>query len=217
MKLTFGLALDGFRLAPGAVEFTQAAKQAGLKPILGATVLVEGQPARLYVQTTTGYHNLCRLLTTTTPHAESEDDPTEPRQVHLRLSQLDGLDAGLLAVGTDTRLSSVFDDRFYRAVSSLEEAKATSGSRCVAVLPVHYAERDDRWKWNIVQSIRTRTLLRQAHPGKLLDGDFHLRTPAEMTTIFRDFPDVVTNTLELAERCPFELPLSAPQFPVNAG
>ena len=128
MKLTFGLALDGFRLAPGAVEFTQAAKQAGLKPILGATVLVEGQPARLYVQTTTGYHNLCRLLTTTTPHAESGDDPTEPRHVHLRLAQLGGLNAGLLAVSADVRLSSVFDDRFYRAVSSLEEAKATSGS-----------------------------------------------------------------------------------------
>ena len=197
----------------GAVEFTQAAKQAGLKPILGATVLVEGQPTRLYVQTATGYQNLCRLLTTTTPHAESEDDPTEPRHVHLRLGQLDDLNAGLLAVSADTRLSSVFDGRFYRAVSSLEDAKAASGSRCVAMVPVHYAERDDRWKWNIVQSIRTRTLLRQTHPAKLLDGDFHLRTPAEMTALFRDFPDVVTNTLELAERCPFELPLGAPQFP----
>ena len=197
----------------GAVEFTQAAKQAGIKPILGATVLVEGEPARLYVENGTGYHNLCRLLSTTTPHADSDEDATEPRHVRLRLSQLDELNAGLLAVSANARLSSVFDDRFYRAVSTTEEAKAASGSRCIAVLPVHHAGREDRWKWNIVQSIRTRTLLRQAHPGKILDGDFHLHTAAEMTELFRDFPDALANTFELAGRCTFELPLGAPQFP----
>lgn len=197
----------------GAVEFTQAAKQAGIKPVLGAMVLVDGQATRLYVQNATGYHNLCRLLSTTAPHAESEGDSTEPRQVRLRLQQLHGLNDGLLAVSADGRVASVFDDSFYRAASSPDEAKAAGGSRCVALMPVHYAERDDRWKWNIVQSIRTRTLLRQTHPAKNLDGDFHLRTPAEMTALFRDFPAVLTNTFELVERCTFELPLGAPQFP----
>src|SRR4029077_388953 len=71
----------------GAVEFTQAAKRAGIKPILGATVLVEGQAVRLYVQDANGYHNLCRLLSTTRPHAESEGDSTEPRHVRLGLHQ----------------------------------------------------------------------------------------------------------------------------------
>src|ERR1019366_1390431 len=75
-------------------------------------------------------------------------------------------------------------DRFYRAVTDPKEAKMATGSRCVALLPIHYAARDDRWKWNIVQSIRTRTLLRQAHPAKILDGDFHLRTATEMTGLF---------------------------------
>ena len=197
----------------GAVEFTQAAKQVGIKPILGATVLVDGQAARFYVQSTTGYHNLCRLLSTATPHAESDEDSTEPRHVRLRLQELHDQNDGLLAVSADTRLSTVFGERFYRAVTGVDEARLASGSRCVAALPVHYAESADRWKWNIVQSIRTRTLLRQTHPAKVLDGDFHLRTPAEMTTLFRDFPDVLTNTFELAERCAFELPLGAPQFP----
>ena len=197
----------------GAVEFTQAAKKAGIKPILGAMVLVDGQAAHFYVQNTTGYRTLCRLLSTTTPHAESDDAPTEPRHVRLRLQELHEQNDGLLAVSADTRLSTVFGDRFYRAVANVDEAKAANDCRCVAVLPVHYADANDRWKWNIVQSIRTRTLLRQEHPGKALDGDYHLRTPAEMTALFRDFPDVLTNTIELADRCTFELPLGAPQFP----
>jgi PHP domain len=71
----------------GAVEFTQAAKRAGIKPILGATVLVESQPARLYVQNATGYYNLCRLLSTST--------------VRIGLQQLSGGNNGLLAVSAD--------------------------------------------------------------------------------------------------------------------
>jgi DNA polymerase III alpha subunit len=34
-----------------------------------------------------------------------------------------------------------------------------------------------------------------------------------MTSLFHDFPQVLTNTFELAERCTFELLLGAPQFP----
>ena len=46
----------------GAVEFVQAAKQAGIKPILGAELRVGGKPLLLYVESARGYHNLCRLL-----------------------------------------------------------------------------------------------------------------------------------------------------------
>ena len=41
---------------------SQAAKQAGIKPILGAELRVDGKPLLLYVESARGYHNLCRLL-----------------------------------------------------------------------------------------------------------------------------------------------------------
>jgi DNA-directed DNA polymerase III PolC len=197
----------------GAVELTLLAKAAGIKPILGATVLLEGQPTCLYVQDAAGYHNLCRLLSTTVRHADAEDDSTEPRQVRIGLDRLADANQGLIAVGTDARLSQVFGDRFYRIVSSAKDAKAAAGSRCVALLPSHYTQPQDRWKWNIVQSIRTRTLLQEAHPAKVLDGEFHLRSATEMNRMFHDYPQVLTNTFELAERCTFELQLGPPQFP----
>jgi nucleotidyltransferase/DNA polymerase involved in DNA repair len=46
----------------GAVEFVQAAKKSGIKPILGAELRVEGKPLLLYAESAGGYHNLCRLL-----------------------------------------------------------------------------------------------------------------------------------------------------------
>jgi DNA-directed DNA polymerase III PolC len=112
----------------------------------------------------------------------------------------------------------LFGDHFYFAATNLEDVQTarSAGFRPVVALPAHYGASQDRWKWEIVQSIRTRTLLRQEHPAKQLTGDFHFRSPAEMTALFRDCPEPLTNTLELAERCTFELPLGAPQFPAFA-
>jgi DNA polymerase III alpha subunit len=46
----------------GAVEFTLAAKEAGIKPILGVEISLEQKPLLLYVESTAGYGNLNRLL-----------------------------------------------------------------------------------------------------------------------------------------------------------
>ncbi len=46
----------------GAVEFAQAAKRAGIKPIFGTELQVGQHPLLLYVESARGYHNLNRLL-----------------------------------------------------------------------------------------------------------------------------------------------------------
>lgn len=61
----------------GAVEFVQAAKEAGVKPILGAELRLGDQPLLLYVASARGWHNLCRLLSN---HAgRTNRAPTKPR------------------------------------------------------------------------------------------------------------------------------------------
>ena len=62
----------------GAVEFVQAAKQAGIKPILGAELSVAEKPLLLYVETARGYANLCRLLSR---HAERTGQNAEEASV----------------------------------------------------------------------------------------------------------------------------------------
>src|SRR5205807_3713272 len=109
----------------GAVEFTQAARAAGIKPILGAELLVDGQVLRVYVENARGYANLCGLL------SEREErrsggawEREEALSLHsalrsphsafdgLRRQQLEGRTEGLLAVGTDPRLAPLFPNRF---------------------------------------------------------------------------------------------------------
>jgi DNA-directed DNA polymerase III PolC len=219
----------------GAVEFALAARQAGLRPVLGAEIRWNNCPLWLYVENLTGYRNLCRLLTEygrrpglpgqegETPEAEvvsqksHERKPVPAPQGWQTIRDLQGWDTtGLLAVATDTALAGLFPGRFYLAVCSPKALSGWSGVERfprVAMPPVHYAAPPDRWKYDVVQSIRTRTLLRQQHPDKRLEGDYHFPAPAEMREWFKEHPELLEHARELAERCEFDFNLGRLQFP----
>ncbi len=65
----------------------------------------------------------------------------------------------------------------------------------------------------MVQSIRTLTLLRQPHPEKRLDGEYHFRHPTEMQRLFAAHPELLAHSREIADRCSFSFSLGTPQFP----
>jgi DNA-directed DNA polymerase III PolC len=197
----------------GAVEFVQAAKQHGVKPILGTELRVGGQPLLLYVESARGYHNLCRLLSR---HAEraaiSGDEASVANQQRgqFRREELDGLADGLIAVSTDNRLADLFPNGFYHLAAS----RATSSNFPIVACPaIHYATTNDRQKYDILQSIRTLTLLRQQHPEKRSGDRLHFRAPTEMVGACREHADWLRHTHEIAERCRFDLPFGKPQFP----
>jgi DNA-directed DNA polymerase III PolC len=121
---------------------------------------------------------------------------------------------GLLAVSNNPRFAQFFPGRFYLETNTTEayEDRPVHGP-CLASLPAHYELPSDRWKHDLVQSIRTLTLLRQQHPAKRLDGQYHFRTPAEMQSLYAAHPELLANSLELAERCNFSFLLGRPQFP----
>jgi len=196
----------------GAVEFMQAAKQHGVKPILGTQLCVGDKPLLLYVESARGYHNLCRLLSRRAESTAGDDEGSVATQQRrpLRRSELEGFTEGLIAVSADETLAPLFPQRFYR----LADARDTTSRFPVVACPaIRYAAEVDRQKYDIVQSIRTLTLLRQEHPEKHTSGRFHFRSAAEMVNACREHPDWLEHTHEIAERCAFELPFSKPQFP----
>ncbi len=192
----------------GAAEFAQAARQAGIKPILGAELSVGGHTLLAYAATARGYANLCRVLSRPNNRETGDEASVANRQrAPFRRSDLEGWTEGLLAVSDDPALADLFPGRFYQAA-----AKVPGRFPAVLCPPVRYGTPDDRLKFDVVQSIRTRTLLRQAHAGKQ-DGPFHFRSPAEVAPWFARHPDWAAHSLELAERCAFEFPFGPPQFP----
>jgi DNA-directed DNA polymerase III PolC len=196
----------------GAVEFVQAAQSAGVKPIVGAEVPVVNGTLLLYAESGRGYHNLCRLLSHHAERTRSADESSVATQQRraFHLSELDGFTEGLLAVGDDARFAELFPRRFYRLVTSPRPA---NDFPMVAAPAVRYAAPGDRLKYDIVQSIRTLTLLRETHPEKRAEGRFHFRAPSELIPACAAQPEWLLNTLEIAERCQFDFPFGPPQFP----
>ncbi|TMP99195.1 MAG: PHP domain-containing protein [Verrucomicrobia bacterium] len=205
----------------GAAHFAQTAREAGIKPIIGTELEVGDHRLLLYVESTSGYHNLCRLLSRKIKRIQTKaqgavDNETVAVQLRrpLQRRDLEGTTDGLIAMSSDARLAELFPGRFYFGVQRPDQLKqAPAGLPRVLYRPVHYASPGDRLKFDIVQSIRTLTLLRQAHRDKKEGGDFRFQSPAEIQHGFGDAPDVPANTIEIAERCTFDFPFGKQQFP----
>jgi DNA-directed DNA polymerase III PolC len=197
----------------GAVEFVLAAKQAGIKPILGVEINLERKPLLLYVESAPGYRNLNRLLSRHAELAATDGDEAsvanQQRGSYDR-KELDGFTEGLIAVSEDSRLGELFPDRFYHLATS---KKPATPPQSVACPTIRYATAADRQKFDIVQSVRTLTLLQEDHPEKRRGGQFHFRSPVEMATACQEHPEWLKHTIEIAQRCNFELPFGKPQFP----
>ncbi len=190
----------------GAVEFVQAAQSAGVKPIIGAELCVDEHPLLLYAANATGYSNLCRILSRHAEGAAEDEASVATRQRQpLKRSSLADCTEGLLAVSSDSTLAEWFPGRFYPA--------ATKREGTVACPSVHYATPEDRRRYDILQSIRTLTLLEHEHPDKRRGGRYHVRTPAEMATACARHPEWIRATREITERCEFQFPFGKPQFP----
>ena len=197
----------------GAAEFAKAAQAAGIKPIFGAEILVGEKPVLLYAESRHGYHNLCRLLSC---HAASlaakgdEASVADQQRRPFRCDQLAGFTEGLIAVSEDAGLAELFPRSFYRLVAS---RNVPGDFAAVAAPAIHYATPEDRQKYDIVQSIRTLTLLRERHVRKRNNGRFHFRPPQEMLAACQAHPEWLRHSLEIAGRCNCSLPFGKPQFP----
>ena len=211
------IAMMDFGNLHGAVRFVQAAQTAGIKPLIGAELRCDKSPLLLIVESAPGYRQLCRLLSRSrshsghVPHAANQDlSVAELEQQPIRREELEGGTEGLIAISNDGSLAPLFPGRFYRLAT--RHARGGTGPQA-ACPPVHFATPQDRRKFDILQSIRTLTLLDQEHPGKRPGKRWFFRSSAELAAGCRDHPEWITHTREIADRCGFDFPFGKPQFP----
>ncbi len=87
-----------------------------------------------------------------------------------------------------------------------------------AAAEIHYLQPEEWLKLDILQSMRTLTLLGQSHAEKLPPGRYHWHSPDEIARCFGGLPQALQNTLRIAERCQFDFELGDirfPQFPCD--
>jgi len=75
----------------------------------------------------------------------------------------------------------------------------------VATNDVHYLTRDNASTHEVLLCIQTQTTLDDPNRMRFQTDEFYFKSPAEMKTLFKEVPEAIANTLEIASRCNLEL------------
>jgi len=91
------------------------------------------------------------------------------------------------------------------------------GIPLVATNDVHYIEKEDAFSHEVLLCIQTQTTLTDPKRMRFGTDEFYFKSAQEMWSLFKDIPESLNNTLEIAERCNVEIEFSElhlPNFPV---
>ena len=85
---------------------------------------------------------------------------------------------------------------------------------------MHYATPDKHALQDVLVCIRHNTTLDEVRLLRRPNSEFYLKSPGQMAALFSQYPAALTNTLEVADRCQFELEFGLqdlPAFPTPDG
>jgi DNA polymerase III subunit alpha len=102
----------------------------------------------------------------------------------------------------------------------LVEMGTRYSAKYIATNDVHYINQGDSRLQDILLAIQTNALLSDPDRMRMTDDSYYLRTPEEMSRLFAEVPEALSNTLLIAERCNVDLSFKGyhlPDFPVPEG
>ena len=210
----------------GIVRAWQAARETGLKLIVGSEVqIVDGPKLVLLAGSLAGYQNLCRLLTLARRRAGKGD-------YQLLAADLDAGLQGLLALWLPAEqpdeaqgrwLAERFVDCLWLAVElhrgpddvsrldQLQGLAARLGVPCVATGDVHMHARGRRALQDSMTAIRHHCTVMEAGNRLFANGERHLRSLSVLTAIYP--ATLLAETRRIADRCQFDLGQLRYQYP----
>ncbi|RJP28716.1 MAG: DNA polymerase III subunit alpha [Candidatus Omnitrophota bacterium] len=83
----------------------------------------------------------------------------------------------------------------------------------VATNDVHYLTKNHARSHEALLCIQTQSTLDDPNRMKFQTNEFYFRSPQEMIEVFKDVPEAIQNTLEIASRCNLELDFSKIHLP----
>jgi error-prone DNA polymerase len=215
----------------GSPRFHMAAKKTAIRAHIGAEITcTDGFPYPLLVENRTGYKNLCRLVTRMKLRAKKgkgEVTPEELTEFSKGLICLapapETIDRSLHAFGRANVFAEV-QRHLHREEETRNQAQIAAARRqrvpLVATNGVRYASPTQREALDTLTCIRNHVPLAAA--GRLLErnNERHLKSAAEMSRLFADLPDAISNTREISARLQFtlaDLGYEFPRYPVPHG
>ncbi len=222
------LALTDHDNVCGAVKFYNAAREAGIKPIQGVELTLQGGAhLTLLARSPRGYASICSLLT----RAHLDNSRGEPAAAFGNLEELEevivlsGCRKGeinqLILQGhykeahlrAGEYLEVLGKDNFYMELQGgclpgdsflnrrLMQLAEHLDIEMAASNNVHYARHQDFIIHDLLTCIRTLTRVQDMHPCRPLNGENYLKSIPQMKALFSSFPRAVENTGRIAGEC----------------
>ena len=219
------LALTDRNTLAGVVRAHEAAQRTGLHFIPGARLDLGDGPSLLCLPTTRpGYGALSRLITTGRRRAPKGECHLTRQDVAAAADQhghifiavppvspgtdfaddlawyRDHLDAPLHLAATHYHRGD--DDR---RLEHLARLAASHGLPLVATGDIHQHDPTRHRLQDVLTCIREHCTIDNAGWRLEANAERHLKSPTELARLFRDHPEALANTAEIAERCRFSL------------
>ena len=225
------LAITDRNSLAGVVRAHAAAKDMNLKMIVGARLELDSASLLAYPTNRKGYGKLCRLLSLGQRRAEKGQCILTLEDVY---AHAEDLIFALLPESSEhlETLREHLRAPLYQAVNRLyagddlarinrlAELAHKTKTPLLATNDVLYHHPSRRVLQDVVTAIREGITVAKA--GFLLEANAerHLKTPDEMARLFREHPQALSNTIEIAEACTFsldELKYEYPEEPIPEG
>jgi DNA polymerase-3 subunit alpha len=239
----------------GSIEFYNAAKSTGIKPIIGleAYLSARGMQDRdskldkhsnhmlLLAENETGYHNLLQIASAAqvegfyyyprvdrdylAKHAEGLIATSGCMASEIPRAIVDG-DMEIVRKKLDWYYDVFGKDNYFLELQehnitelpAINKALLSLGeryqARYVATNDVHYINQDDARLQDVLLAVQTGSTLRDPKRMRMGDNSYYLRSPEEMSRIFSEVPESITNTQLIADRCDINLERTSYHLPL---
>src|SRR6185295_15505524 len=251
------LALTDLANVFGLVKFYKAAREAGIKPVIGCDLWLENEADRdkphrmlLLVQSRAGYHHLCTLLTRAY-RTNQYRGRAEVKKGWLAESGTEGLialsgahlgDLGQALVADNSEQAQrlargwqeLFPGRFYVELQRPGAGATVTGAAgvpvetyvrraarlaaalklpVVATHPVQFVAPDDFRAHEARVCIAEGYTLSDRRRPRRFTPEQYFKSQAEMAELFKDLPQALANSIEIAKRCSLALELGKTRLP----
>src|ERR1700737_109789 len=247
----------------GAVHFVNAAKHAGVKPIVGCELYISKKDDHNITRTPPdgdtynhllvlaeneeGYRNLVKITSEASLHGFYYKPRVSKKFLAEHSRGLIGLSGCLKGEVAERLMEGNYDaarsaagfyrdlfgkDNFFleiqdqglemehRIRSGLFKLEKDLGLPMVATNDSHYLCEDDAHAQDVMLCIQTGKSIQETNRMKFEGTQFYVKNGEEMLRVFKDAPQVLSRTLDIAERCNLRLekvPSPFPHFDVPDG
>ncbi len=217
------LAITDRNSVAGVVRAHVAAKEIGLKLLIGAEVMPSDAPAVLLLATDrAAYGRLVRLLTVGKRRAPKGE-------CQLILDDVAQHAEGLLACAAADlpQYREIFGDRLYalaelfrgpddaRRLQEMRTVARRAHVPLVAANDVHYHVPERQFLQDVLTAIRLGRPVSRLGDALFPNAERHLKSPQQMAEAFAECPEAVARTLEVASRCAFSLDELRYEYPAE--